>query len=200
MDKRELILNAMTELITEDKGSCSSVSDIAKRAGIGKGSIYYYFKSKDKIFDAVVDRYYTDIINKCDKIADITAIGAQEKLKLILQGYRMSSKDPPMDTYLHNEQNAAIHQKSLAKILQSLSAVIAKIICQGVEEKIFTCEYPDEIAEIIMSVFSFLLDPGIFKWTDTQIVKKLKALSHMLEKTLNTEANSFSFIYELYIR
>lgn len=56
MDKKILILNAMEELIVEDKGMACTVSDIAKQAGIGKGSIYYYFKSKEEILDALVDR------------------------------------------------------------------------------------------------------------------------------------------------
>lgn len=200
MDKRELILNAMSELIAKDKGACSSVSDIAKCAGIGKGSIYYYFTSKEEIFDAVVDRYYSAIIFKCGEIADRLDLSPIEKLKHILQGYRSSNKSPPIDTYLHSEHNAAIHQKSLAKILLSLSPIIAKIIKQGIVEKTFKSDYPDEIAEIIMSVFAFLLDPGIFAWAAAQIVKKLDALTEIIEKSLQTEVGCFAFISQLYLR
>lgn len=200
MDKKELILNAMSELIAEDKGACSSVSDIAKRAGIGKGSIYYYFKSKDEIFDAVVDRYYSDVISKCEQIVESTTADALTKLKLILLHYRTETKSPPIDTYLHQQSNAAIHQKSLAKILLSLSPIVAKIIEQGVTEKIFACEYPAETSEFILSVFSFLLDPGIFTWTKEQIINKLAALAIMLERTLSAPKGSFSFLYENYLR
>lgn len=70
MDKKELILNTMQELLKEEKGATCSVSDIAKRAGIGKGSIYYYFKSKNEVFDAVIERTYKQIIDKCKAIVD----------------------------------------------------------------------------------------------------------------------------------
>ncbi|MFQ8706954.1 MAG: hypothetical protein ACLR9T_12915 [Thomasclavelia sp.] len=55
-----------------------------------------------------------------------------------------------------------MHQKSLAKILISLSPVIAQIIESGNKEKIFNYSHPLELSKIILSVFSFLFDSGIF--------------------------------------
>ena len=46
-----------------------------------------------------------------------------------------------------------------------------------------------------MSVFTFLLDPGIFPWTTEQNVIKMKALADLLEKGLSAENGSFSFLY-----
>ena len=56
--KHEQILDAFQELLKEQDVKNISVSDIAKRAGIGKGSIYYYFESKDAILDALVEKNY----------------------------------------------------------------------------------------------------------------------------------------------
>ena len=92
-------------------------------------------------------------------------------------------------------ENAAIHQKSLAQILLSLSGIIADIIKQGIKENLFICEYPEEYAEFILSVFSFLLDKGIFSWSDEQIHPKMKALADYIEKGLLTQPGSFSFLY-----
>ena len=39
--KREIILDAMQELMNGSSAQAISVSDIAQKAGIGKGSIYY---------------------------------------------------------------------------------------------------------------------------------------------------------------
>ena len=77
----------------------------------------------------------------------------------------------------------------------SLSKVITNIIIQGTEEKIFSCDYPEEYAQILLSVFTFLLDPGIFTWTPEQRTTKLKALADILEKGLNCPIGSFSFLY-----
>ena len=65
MDKRTLILDTMQELFIEGKAGTASVSDIAKQAGIAKGGLYYYFKSKEEVMDALVERIYEDIIKNC---------------------------------------------------------------------------------------------------------------------------------------
>lgn len=194
MDKSELILNSMMDLLAEDKGAACSVSDIAKKAGIGKGSIYYYFKSKEEIFDALVEREYNKIIEGCRAIIDNSKLNAVEKLALLIQSYRSSMVDSSIDEYLHQQQNAAIHQKSLAKILSSLKPLVAGIIKQGIDEKLFQCSIPEETAEIILSVYCFLFDPGIFFWTPEQVTLKLTALSDLLEHGLMAPKGSFQFL------
>lgn len=157
--------------------------------------MYYYFRSKEEVLDALVEREYEDIIKSCDVLIEQSEGNAILKLALLLKCYRSSYVDASLDEYLHMPQNAAIHQKSLAQILASLSQIISHIIRQGVEEGTFVCDYPEEYSEIIMSVFTFLLDPGIFPWTNDQYTAKLKALADMLEKGLCTPQGSFSFLY-----
>jgi len=195
MDKKELIIKAMEQLLIEDKGASCSVSDIAKTAGIGKGSIYYYYKSKEEIFDAVVDHIYSEQINKCKEIIINSKLNAIQKLELLFKSYFNSTVDSSIDLYLHQQQNAALHQKSLAKILILLSPIIADIFSQGVNEKLFICENPEETAEIFMSTFCFLFDHGIFEWTKEQMQKKTKALACLFEKGLSAPAGTFKFLY-----
>ena len=196
MDKAKLILDAMKTLLGRDQGTSCSVSDIARTAGIGKGSIYYYFKSKDEIFDALVEREYDQIIEKCRVLMNNSTADACQKLALLFQSYRSSADMLAMNHYLHQQQNAAIHQKSLAKILSALSPIVADIIRQGVEEKIFCCNKPQETAEIILSVYCFLYDPGIFKWTPEQLKEKASALATLLENGLSATKGSFQFLYQ----
>lgn len=56
--KYDRILDALQQLMIDKSMSNISVSDIAARAGIGKGSIYYYFPSKEAILDALIKRNY----------------------------------------------------------------------------------------------------------------------------------------------
>jgi AcrR family transcriptional regulator len=196
MDKKEIILNAMQELFKEGKGGTASVSDIAKKAGIAKGGLYYYFRSKEEVLDALVERQYEGSIQSCNALIEQSGGNALDKLALLLKSYRSSYVDGSMDECLHLPQNAAIHQKSLAKILSSLSQVISQIIEQGRDEGIFVCEYPQEYSEIIMSVFTFLLDPGIFDWKPEQTVMKMRALADLLSKGLGASADSFSFLWK----
>ena len=63
-NKKDMILDAMQELMGSANVQAISVSDIAQKAGIGKGSIYYYFSSKNDIIDAVIERNYSRVLDE----------------------------------------------------------------------------------------------------------------------------------------
>lgn len=56
--KYNQILDALQELLVKKNIQSISVSEIAQTAGIGKGSIYYYFPSKNEILEALIERNY----------------------------------------------------------------------------------------------------------------------------------------------
>jgi AcrR family transcriptional regulator len=54
-DTRESVLLAAQEIIAQYGYKKTTVDDIARKAGKAKGSIYYHFKSKEEIFQAVIE-------------------------------------------------------------------------------------------------------------------------------------------------
>lgn len=195
-NKRELILNTMESFFQEGLAGTVSVSDIAKRAGIAKGGIYYYFHSKEEIMDAVVNRQYDTIIEHVKVTVTNFEGNAIEKLALLLFTYKKAYVDPSLDEYLHMPYNAALHQKSLATILTSLKPLVTTIFEQGISEGIFSTNYPAELAEILLSSFTFLHDPGIFDWTPEEMSRKMQATAEFLALTLHTPENAFQFLYK----
>ena len=67
--KYNKILDALQELLDNKDIHSISVSEIAQKAGIGKGSIYYYFPSKDAILDALVERNYEKPLETAKELA-----------------------------------------------------------------------------------------------------------------------------------
>ena len=64
-DKKELILNAAREIFAEKGYHTATSEEIAKRAGVGKDTIYQYFESKQAIFAEMHQRYlkeYSDSV------------------------------------------------------------------------------------------------------------------------------------------
>jgi AcrR family transcriptional regulator len=57
-DAAERILEAADELFSARGISGVSVRDVAERAGVKKASVFYHYKSKDDLFERVLDRYY----------------------------------------------------------------------------------------------------------------------------------------------
>lgn len=56
-DARELILQTTKALLKDQPLSDVSLARIAETAGVSKGTIYYYFKTKEDILFAVLDEY-----------------------------------------------------------------------------------------------------------------------------------------------
>lgn len=54
----EKILDAAERLLLDRGYEAVSVRDIALRARVNKALVFYHFGNKDKLFDAVLDRYY----------------------------------------------------------------------------------------------------------------------------------------------
>ncbi len=58
----------------------STMEDIAREAGKGKSTLYYYFKGKEEIFDAVVRKEIGDVLSRArDSVRDV--ISARERLR-----------------------------------------------------------------------------------------------------------------------
>ena len=56
--KHNKILDALQVLLRDKEIGSITVEEIAKKSGMGKGSIYYYFPSKDAILEALIERNY----------------------------------------------------------------------------------------------------------------------------------------------
>jgi AcrR family transcriptional regulator len=53
-DPRTAILNAAGEIFARYGFKKASVEEIARRAGVGKGTIYLYFENKEALFEAII--------------------------------------------------------------------------------------------------------------------------------------------------
>lgn len=54
--KKDLILDAAMSLLNEKGYSKTTMSAVARTAGIGRGTVYWHFESKDDLFFAVITR------------------------------------------------------------------------------------------------------------------------------------------------
>lgn len=55
-DKRDRLVDAANELIYQQTFNSTTLADIATRADVPLGNVYYYFKTKDDILKAVIQK------------------------------------------------------------------------------------------------------------------------------------------------
>lgn len=65
---KDRIHKAIWSIICEDEASSLRVADIAIRAGIGKSTVYEYFKDKDHAISSAIINCCDNIVEKYDKI------------------------------------------------------------------------------------------------------------------------------------
>ncbi len=68
-DIRGLILDAVDSLLAKYGYGKMTVEDVAKRVGIGKGTIYLHFSSKEELVLAHIDRIAEAVIRKLQELA-----------------------------------------------------------------------------------------------------------------------------------
>lgn len=67
MDKRQVILQVMLRLITEQGIHATPMAQIAKEAGVAAGTIYHYFPSKEQLLNELyldVKREFGEVLRK----------------------------------------------------------------------------------------------------------------------------------------
>lgn len=198
-NKIEIILNSAEELmcVMDSPNRDMTVDMIAKNAGIGKGSIYYYFESKDDIIDAVIERSYSSAIREYFTLTNDFS-GTYEKLKqlfasLIRKEFQDNSRN--LITSLHIQDDIILHYKLMMTAIKTVSPILTQILKDGVADGTFHTESPVESAEMIVAMLTFLLNRSFFPSDDESMYRKLKLYAHVLETCLETEKGSFSFLF-----
>ena len=72
---RDQILDAATRLIHLRGYHCTSLDDVLRESGVGKGNFYYYFKSKEELGYAIIDRLVRGFVERTlePAFADVAA-------------------------------------------------------------------------------------------------------------------------------
>lgn len=85
---REQVLEHATALIRERGFRATSIGDLLERAGIQKGSFYYYFPSKEDLGHAVLDRFVEDLEKRLlDFLTAPTGPQPLERIGAVLDGF-----------------------------------------------------------------------------------------------------------------
>lgn len=197
LNKYEKILNALQQLLEEKNIQHISVSEIASKAGIGKGSIYYYFPSKDAIVDALIERSYEQPLQTAKKLAEQADVSSFVRMAMLFQACQNSStaflkQNPRPSTSA--QDLAFLHQKYLHYLITELKPVLTEIIMQGIARDEIHFDHPSALAEISLIVIAVKLDNSLVPSTLEETEETLKGLISLLEKGTGLTAGTLSYL------
>jgi len=81
-ERRSQVLASALAVFSQKGFHASNVSDVAAHAGVSQGTIYWYFDSKEELFDAAIMEYFADF--GTEMISALEGGGtASEKLRVL---------------------------------------------------------------------------------------------------------------------
>lgn len=153
-DTKAKILNSAFQLFSKNNYHAVSMTEIANGADISKGTLYWYFDSKEELFREIAVNGMDYFYNLFEEIAEENN-SSEEKireliscvLEILVEHLNM------LDVFRNNVELIskdfkdaidAKHQKNIE--------VVTKIIEQGIDEGLIKSENPADISTMILSV------------------------------------------------
>lgn len=81
------LAEAALELFVEKGFAATRLEDVAARAGVGKGTVYLYFESKEALFKAAIEAAMTPAIEAAEALAERGDQSAAARLSEFVRGW-----------------------------------------------------------------------------------------------------------------
>lgn len=173
-NKKDQILKVAMQIFAECGYERASVDNIAIKANVAKGTIYYYFKSKEEIFSCLIDDGIEKLLDMLkSKIDSVTS--PSEKLKIFLENqFEYFAEYKNFCKVLFSE--ILINEKLSASNIKKLRNTYLVYLQQIIEEGCISGEFKSEldvdtlVSMLFLSSATSSLDWAIFK---NQMPKKI---------------------------
>ena len=128
---RDAILDTTAALMAEQGLRSATMSQIAKKTGIGRATLYKYFPDIEAILLAWHERQITGHLEHLAKLRD-QAGDAGERLDTVLEAYALilhesrGHHDTELAAFLHRDEHVARAQQHLRDMIRDLLTEAAK--------------------------------------------------------------------------
>lgn len=182
-ETRNLIIDTAAKLFTEKGYEHTSVQDIIDHlGGLSKGAIYYHFKSKEEIMDAVATKMYAPSNQRLYQICRRSDLNGMEKLREIFRASAFNSAHKDMFTAAPDMMKNPQLLKLLLYETQTESAdMVCAIMEEGIRDGSICTDYPKELSEALLLLSNIWLNPMIYHVTPGELVEKLKFYQYTLQ-------------------
>lgn len=198
-ERRNEILDAADELFGQKGFDGTSTNDILEKVRIARGTLYYHFKSKEDIMDALIERYNVRLLSAAQEIAADKSIPVNERITRVVMALNISgggSKE--IMEHIHRPQNALMHQKIQKVIISGVTPILARIICEGIEQGLFSTPFPYECMEMVVTYANTVFDNDMGEMTDEELASRIQAFVFNVERLLGAESGSLVYVLQMF--
>ncbi len=198
-ERRNEILDAADMLFGLKGFDGTSTNDILEKVGIARGTLYYHFKSKEDIMDALIERYNVRFLGAAQEIAADKSIPVSERIIRVVMALNISGgSGKEIMEHIHKPQNALMHQKIQKVIINGVTPILAGIIQEGIEQGLFSTPFPYECMEMVMAYTNTVFDDDMVKMTNEERASRIQAFVFNAERLLGAESGSLKCIIQMF--
>jgi AcrR family transcriptional regulator len=175
-DKKEHIINAAVDLFARKGFEGTSVRDLATAADVNIAMINYYFGSKEKLFETMLERKSSYTRGILDEISNNASLSEIEKIDAIVESYVSR-------LFTGRTFHRVIHQEMMLNEREALQQTIVNIL------------FPNSL--IIKNIIEGGIKKGVFKKVDAALtiatligtINQILLSRRMCNKLINKEEN-----------
>ncbi|WP_099469286.1 TetR/AcrR family transcriptional regulator [Konateibacter massiliensis] len=198
-ERRNEILDAADELFGQKGFDGTSTNDILEKVKIARGTLYYHFKSKEDIMDALIERYNARILGAAQDIAADKSIPVNERIVRVVMALNISEGNgQEIIEHIHKPQNALMHQKIQRVIINRLTPILTEIIKEGIEQGMFHTPFPYECMEMAVVYSNTIFDDSTVEMTEEERMTRIRAFTFNVERLLGMESGSLTGVMQMF--
>jgi AcrR family transcriptional regulator len=198
-ERRNEILDAADELFGQKGFDGTSTNDILEKVRIARGTLYYHFKSKEDIMDALIDRYSVRLLGAAQEIAQDLSIPVVERIiRVVISMNVNGGSSQEIMEHIHKQQNALMHQKIQKVIINGVTPILTGIIQEGIEHGLFNTPYPYECMEMVVTYANTVFDNDMVEMTSEERASRIQAFIFNSERLLGAESGSLTNVIQMF--
>ena len=159
-ERRQQIMGAALACFARKGYHKTTMDDIVAESKLSKGTLYWYFKSKDDLFISIIQSYFLNMSQDIDTALEQHS-SASDKLRALtnetIEFFRGTEEffNVFIEFWMQSALNEGLNQL-FSTVLIQYRDVVAAIIAEGIKSGEFKAADPKQLALTVMAVYDGL--------------------------------------------
>ncbi len=179
MDRRTQILAVAERLLEHYGPGKTTVAEIAREAGLGVGTVYLEFHSKDDILAALSHRRHEQVLDAMRAARERPAADFAARFTAVMNAkvealWSVTETGAHAADLVHCGQSAV--QQEHQRFLQRERELLASLLSDAAAAGEFSVSDPAATASVVLTAYGAFAPPWLFRHCRDDIDRKLRAM------------------------
>lgn len=175
--RRRQILDAAEKVFAERGIDKARMDDIVAEAGLSKGALYWYFKNKEALIQALLDRVFISELADAAALVDLAGPASERLRRFVayaVQEYKRFEKLLPLAyEFVALAARSKMVRKVVVGYFERYTGILSEIIQQGVDRGEFRPCDPEMVAKSLIGMYEgiamlWFIEPGLIDWDEME--------------------------------